>query len=188
MDFTNAVFWKSEAVREFYANMLQGYDIKAKPENIVVTPYARNGDFDVATNNNTVDEYFDIGNVALGNLAAAGIAAYLGRSVYHGRLRMTSYFATHPGGGVTANTSERIVTGPPSGLTNWVFKARNGVAGGESNINAPIITGVNDATLGFIDEFPDLCFTFLRKMITSAPAGACVHRTEYIFNGFKIDY
>lgn len=172
--------YNSKESREFYSNALAGYDINVSPNNVKVTPYARQGDFSL-TANLVGTHYFDIGNVAFGNIPAGGtLDAYGGRSSYHGSLKLCGYVTA-----VVTNLSLncQLATGLPTNLTHWLYKNRNAVTAADANINAP---GAGNAP-GFLDVFDDAFFTLL-AITGVAVGGPGTYRIEYMFHGVRIDY
>jgi len=162
--------------RDYYKNLLSGMNVAVK--DVQVTPYAAQGDFSLTDPGvNTLDFYFDPANPQNANIDAANIGTYKNKSFLHGNLFLNTYlYSAVP---TSAIITQWLATGPVTGLTNWLYRARNvGAVGSDQDINNVSIHR---------DQFPEMFFRFMRmKMVTGAGGGSVV--TEWIFNGVRIDF
>jgi len=180
MIVTPSIAFDSKQVNEFYYSLLSDLDIPA--QKIVVSPFAAHGDFTVSNvfPAATSDEYFDIGNRKAGNITAANLATYKGRSVFHGSLLMSTSIIVAGGG--TIETANYLCTGPVDSMIHLLYRNRQkAVSAIDVNISSP------EAPEGFRDKFDNAIFGLLRKKVNSG-AGTCTETTEWLFNGVRIDF
>lgn len=178
-----------DKVVEFYRQLASSLGLSGQSTHTSVVPFAANGDFNVSqAAPGSVDKYFDIGNVAAGNIDSAAIGGYSGRTLFVGNLFLSTY-AVGIGGGAVMTFNQFLSTGPSANLTNWMFRKRTAVASDDQpNFNAydgtaapPIVKS------GFSDNYLGVCFSFLRITQSQTGAGTVGVTCEFLFNGVRID-
>ena len=168
--------YNSKKAVEFYKQYLTSLGCAAG--RISITPYSNSGDFIVTATAGGADFYFDIGNAGL-PLNPAQLATYTQKSVYFGSLKVSTYVGAVGSGSI--NYTAWLSTGPPVNLTNFLYKIKQGIVAGDSNVN------VDAASLPLLDQFDNAIFSFLHLNVNSA-VGATTVTQEYLFDGLKIDY
>jgi len=170
--------WENKKqLQEFYQQFVANLNIPSK--GISIVPFSSNGDFALTSTAGTTDAFFDIGNQAFGNIS--NVAAYPGKSFYHGSLQITTHL-TAAGGG-TNTYSAWLATGPNASLSNYLYKQKAPFVPGD------VIFDVNvDAnTRAFVDIFDSVFFNFLHLQVGST-IGTSGLNQDFLFNGLRIDY
>jgi len=179
-------------VADFYIQLLGSLNIPTMRVNVM--PFSVQGE--ITCTNVDANIYFDIGNRNFGNILGANIAAYKGKTLYHGSLKVTNYFSAVAGG--EAQSSELITTGKVSSLDSWFYQGRIKVvapddSGAGMGVNSPPQSpaggaGSNPTAQGapHTFQFDNILFSFIRKVVSAV--GTATQKCEYIFVGVRIDY
>jgi hypothetical protein len=157
-------------MQEFYKELLKSSGI-TDAGRVTISPYCKQGDFTIVVPGpgGFLNNFFDIGNVDAGNIDQANIGAHLGRSCYHGSLKLLDSYGAIAGGSSTVNNW--LSTGPTAATISWQYTYQ--IAAAVDSTKTPLV-------------FDDCFFRFLRKQV--APTGSATHNTEWFFHGLRIDY
>lgn len=165
-------------MRKFYESYL-GY-LGVQTNGCNVAPYVANGDFSVQNNAaGVVDFFFDIGNLAFGDIAGAAIGNYPSKSFYHGDLYLTTYVTV--ASAINAIYTLWLTTGANNNLTNFLLKQRAAIPAADQSMN---VNGFSN----FLDQLNNAFFNFLHFNVNNPGVQNTTVVCEFLFNGVRVDY